>query len=461
MMRRKLSLGGLVGLVIVLAGFLIGSRPLGDNSFLTHLATGRIIWDTHHVPTHDPYTFTVAGRAWVVQSWLASVVFAAGDHLGGFRAIMMLVGAAAATLAFLVWRLTSPAQSLVGRLAIAALVVGVGNSYWVERPLLFGLLAFAIVLLAADGRVKPLWLVPTMWFWVNVHGSFPLGLVALGVLALGRRLDRGDPRVELAALKWATIGVAVGAVNPVGPRLLVFPVELLSKQAVLRNIIEWQAPRFTGISERIFLLEVIVAIAALVRRPQWRSALPLMVFLTAALLGARNIVIASLVFVPGLAAGFSGLGSLDGRERRSMFRPLAATLSAGAIIVAIVQVNDPLLRVRNAYPVRAVDRAEALGLIGSDEHLVTEDFVGNYLEFRYGAGVHSFIDDRYDMFPKALVDDSSTLLRGGSGWQSILDGYHADAVLWEVQKPLAELVQISPGWRIVYVDAKWMLAVRR
>ena len=51
-----------------------------------------------------------------------------------------------------------------------------------------------------------------MWLWVNVHGSFPLGLVALAALAIGRRLDGASPTVELAApLKWAVIGTALGA----------------------------------------------------------------------------------------------------------------------------------------------------------------------------------------------------------------------------------------------------------
>ena len=66
---------------------------------------------------------------------------------------------------------------------------GDGRGGWVERPLLFGLLALCLLLLAAEGRLDPRWLVPTMWLWVYTHGSFPLGLVAVGLLAIGRRLD--------------------------------------------------------------------------------------------------------------------------------------------------------------------------------------------------------------------------------------------------------------------------------
>jgi len=459
-MKKQLSLSALVGLVIVLAGVAIGIHPPGDNSFLTHLATGRIIWDTHHVPTHDVYTFTVPGRGWVVQSWLASVLFVVADHIGGIRAVMVELGMATGTIALLVWKLTAPARTLVPRLLVAAMAIAVGAGFWVERPLLFGLVAFGTLLLAAEGRVKPQWLVPVMWLWVNVHGSFPLGLVAVGAMYLGRRLDKEDGTVELAVLKWAAIGTALGAVNPLGPRMLTFPIELLSKQDILRYIVEWQAPRFTSLDERFFLLEIMAAIAILVRRPRWRAALPLIIFLGASLLGARNIVAASLVLVPGMAAGLADLGSLDGSERRFLYRPMAMLLCAGAALVSLAQLNTPLLKIDGHYPVQAVSKAEALGLIGPGHHLVAQDFVGNYLEGRYGTSANVFIDDRYDMSPKSLVLDYAALLGGRPSWQTILDRYEADAVLWEASQPLASLLQASSAWRVVYVDKTWILAVR-
>lgn len=454
-----MSLAALVGLVIVLAGLVIGIHAPGDNSFLTHLATGRIIWDTQAVPTHDPYTFTVPGQEWVVQSWLASLLFVTADHIGGLRAVMVSLGMATTALAFIVWQLTKPARTLVPRLAVASLALAVGAGFWVERPLLFGLVAFGIALLAAEGRIKPQWLVPTMWLWVNAHGSFPLGLVALAALYAGRRLDKEDASIELGALKWAAIGTAVAAVNPLGPRLLLFPLELLRKQDILQYIVEWQAPRFTSLDERFFLLEVAIAIALLVRRPRWRAALPLMIFLTASLLGARNIVAASLVLVPGLAAGLADLGSLDGTERRFLYRPIAMLMCALAGIVAMSQLNTPLLKINSHYPVQAITHAETLGLIGPGHRLIAQDFVGNYLEGRYGTSASVFIDDRYDMSPRSLVMDYADLLGGRPNWAEILDRHDAEAVLWEAKQPLASLLLASDDWRVVYVDKEWLLLV--
>jgi hypothetical protein len=47
-------------------GLRIGLQPLSDNSLLTHIATGRIIFDTGF-PHSDPYLLP-ARTSWVVQS---------------------------------------------------------------------------------------------------------------------------------------------------------------------------------------------------------------------------------------------------------------------------------------------------------------------------------------------------------------------------------------------------------
>jgi hypothetical protein len=458
---RVPSLSALVGGVVAFIGLLIGLGPLDDNSYLTHLATGRIIWDTHHIPHHDPYSFTAFGHPWVVQSWLASVIYGAADKVWGAPGVLMVVAVVSTLLAALVWTLTRPAHSLISRLLIVAplLIIGV-DSGWVERPLLFGLLALCLVLLAAEGRLDPRWLLPTMWFWVNVHGSFPLALVAVALLAIGRRLDHQSPSTEIRALKWAALGTLLGAVSPLGPRLLVFPIELLRRQDVLSNIVEWQAPTFVHIGQRAFLVILLLAVVALVRRPSWRAALPVVVFTAASLLGARNIVIASIVFVPGLARGLADIGTVTGEERRTIFRPMAAVLAVAGLLAAVVAASGPVYKL-NGYPVAAVTWAEREGLLGPDARLVSQDFVGNYLEARYGTAGRVFIDDRYDMFPETVVNDFLTLNAGAPGWQEVLDRNQASAVLWAVDKPLGQLLAVSPQWRVVYSDERFLVAEPR
>ena len=461
-LSRPPTLGFVVGCVVAFVGLLIGLGPLNDNSFLTHLATGRLIVASHHIPTHDPYSFTAPGHPWVVQSWLASLIWGVAEKWWGAPGVLLTVGVTAAVLAALVWTLTRPSQSLFGRLLIVMVLVVVGtDGGWVERPLIFGLVAFALTLLALEGRLDPRWLVPVFWFWVNVHGSFPLGLVAIVTFLLGARLDQGRwPSTELAVLKWAVIGTLVGGINPLGPRLLVFPLELLRRQDVLSNVIEWQAPKFTHIGQRAFLLELLAAMVLIVRRPTWRASLPLGVFTIAALLGARNVVFASLVLVPGLAPALTDLGTIRGDDRRAVFRPAVAAIAIMALLAALVAANGPVYSF-NGYPVAAVTFLQRQGMLGPESRVISRDFVGNYLEGRFGPSVKVFFDDRYDMYPTEVVDDFATLNKGGSGWETALTKYHPSAVLWPSTEPLGQLLATSPHWQVIYTDQEFLVAVPR
>jgi len=448
-----------IGAAFAVAGFWIGLGRLSDNSFFTHLATGRLILD-HGIPRTDPYSFTANGEPWVVQSWLASVVFAWTDSWFGAQGLRVLAGALTAGLAAMTWRLTRPAHTIVGRILIAAAVVGIGGSTWAPRPLLFGLLCVTLTLLAAEKGLDPRWLVPVFWLWVNCHGSFPLGLVLLGCLWVGRRADGDSGTLEWRCLKWAALGTALGAVNPLGPALLTFPIRLLGRFDVLRQVVEWQSPSFSLGWTRLFLLEVAVAVVVLVRRPSYRSALPLVVFVIAALLGARNIAVASLILVPGLARGLADIGSVRATKRS----PAAGIALAGIVLAAAVIAQSALSQPAYdlaTYPVEAVAWINANHLRQSGTHLVTSDSNGNYLELLSGIHADVFIDDRVDMFPKSVVADLVTLIHGGLDWRDVLDRNGSDLVVWGRAKPLTALMAESPDWRILYQDADWSIGCRR
>jgi hypothetical protein len=338
---------------------------------------------------------------------------------------------------------------------VAGLAFGVGLDFWIERPYLFGLVALALCLLAAERRLDPRWLVPAMWVWVNTHGSFPLGVVALAALALGRRLDGEDPGGELQALKWATLGVLAGAVNPLGPKLLVFPLDLLTRQRILQNVIEWQAPAFKMLSQRVFLVEVVVAILVLVRRPSWRAGLPLALFTAAALIGSRNVVVASIVFIPGLARGLADVGTVTGEERRSTFRLISVLLVLIMAIGFYSRTREPYTD--SGYPLKAVLFLENHGLTKTGNRIISEDYVGNYLEAAFGPRGLVFLDDRFDMFPAKVVDDYLTLLHGAPEWDDVLAHYKPDAVLWGRKLALSQLLAQSADWKLVYSDSGWVI----
>ncbi len=189
--RRTPDIGWVCGGLAALIGFARVLSPLSDNSFFTHLATGRLIIADGRVPTADPYSFTAHGEPWTVQSWLAALIYAGVEDVAGLGAVRFVNAILCAAIGVGVWHLTARSRSLAVRAGVTLSTLLILGALVSGRPLLFGLLGFVLTFLAADGRLDPRWLLPVGWVWVNTHGSFPFALLLVAVLAVGHRLDAG------------------------------------------------------------------------------------------------------------------------------------------------------------------------------------------------------------------------------------------------------------------------------
>ena len=451
------SLLAVVGAAVVVWGLATGLQPLFDNSFLTHLATGRLILDDG-IPRADPYSFTAPGHAWVVQSWFASVIYAGLERGVGEWALLVLHGAQTALLAALAWRLTRPAASLIARILAVSPVVALGGKLWSSRPLLFGLTLFAVtVLLAEDDRRSPRWLLPSGWLWVNTHGSFPFGPLYLGLRAVGRRLDHRPPGRLLRLLAFSVAGTLLGALNPLGLRLLLFPLHLLGQRAVLAHVVEWQSPDFTKPENLVFLVHLLLALLLLVRRPSWEDGIVAVGFGLLGAVALRNTAVASFALAPVLARGLGRIGSITG-ERRSRLSGVAfAAVVALGLVLTVDAASGPAFSLKS-YPVRELDWMERNRYL--EGRVATQDFVGNLRTLRDGRGRNVFFDDRFDMYPRAVGEASYDLLTGRPDYQAILDRYRVDTVLWEKKLPLAVVLRADRRWRVVHTTKSWVVVTR-
>ncbi len=448
-----------IGAGFVLWGLAVGLVRLHDNSFLTHVATGRLIVAHGSVPTRDPYSFTAAGHPWVVESWLASLLYGTVQRTGGGRGLQLLHASIAAVLAGLVWHLTRPARQLTGRIVAAAAALAVGTEYWSPRPLTLALVLFAIVIVVAESdAIAPWSLVPVMWLWVNVHGSWPLGLAYLVLRVAGRRLDDLPQGRLPSLLGMAALGTAAGAVNPLGPRLLTYPLVVLTHHREFAGVAEWQPPQWTDPVHAVLAASLVLAFVLLVRRRGTvEDALVTVAFAATAVVAARNVPVASIAVTPVLARGLVGLGTLEGERRGSLS---AVVLGACGIVGALVvtgAVQRPAFDL-SAYPVTQVTWMQQHALVPG--RVATPDYVGNYLEYRYGTRAHVFLDDRVDVFPSAVEHDYGVLLRAAPGWRAVLDRDGFAAVLWPRNLPLARLIARDPDWRTALKGPRWVVAVR-
>jgi hypothetical protein len=125
---------------------------------------------------------------------------------------------------------------------IASLIaITVGAPFFDVRPQLYSILGFALLLRLALVPSRLRWLLPVVFsLWVNLHGGFFFGLLALTTILVVARLMGHAPRNSLPI--WLGCLVACLA-NPSGPDAFVFPLHYaIHPGSPYLRIGEWKPP---------------------------------------------------------------------------------------------------------------------------------------------------------------------------------------------------------------------------
>lgn len=437
-----------VALVVAGAAALVAARPLGDNSFLTHLATGRLIL-ADGLPDANPFLYT--GTDFPVPSWWWSVLIGVAEELAGPTGLRLLTAAVAAVLAAVLVRLGRPTgpgaePRLLQVVLPAVLALLCVLPFLSGRPHLAGYLLLALAVLVWNERRSPWWLVPLLAVWVNVHGSWLYGVALVGALTVARAVDdRRFTREDVGRVLAPVAGVVLGgALYPTAFTLVLLPTRQVGdpvEREALSAYREWaRVPVDNPILWAMLLLAVIALVGAL-RGRRWATAALVVAIAAMGWSGSRLVPVAAVSLVPFAAAALRDVGQLVvpvGRAAR-------ATAAAGvAVLIATVGyvVATPDYRL-DRFPVGAVDWLDERALVASDENVVSHDYVGNYLEWRYGERANAFVDDRPDA--ETLID-YRRMLRGEDGWRAAFERAEPDVVLWEADEELTAALGDDPAW---------------
>jgi hypothetical protein len=464
--ERKLRAPGLEPLFVAafaLFGFRLGARSIGDNSMFVHLRTGMDIVHTGAIPRRDPYSFTAKGHPWVVQSWLPEWTYGWAHEIGGYRLVVVEQAILMAFLALLLGLLARAGTPLRTALA-AGIAVGVGAAYWVPRPLMFGLVCMALSVLVVERRWSRWWLIPIMWVWVSSHGSFLLAIAWLGGRGVGEAVDKkGWPSEAVHYAVGMVVGLAVSVLNPLGPKLLTFPLAVQQKASVFKTIVEWHSPNFQTAAGEFTLVFLVVALLVFFRRGiRWSDAVPIVGMLAASLIAQRNLPLAAVVMAPALGRALSPENDRPRAERRDpgMVNMAFAVVLALAFAIFTVGIYRQAPLNLKSYPVAAIDYLERSGLRGPTHRIAEQDVVGCFFDLRFGAKARVFVDDRYDMFPLSVSDDYASLLKGNPDSLAVLERRNVDVVLWDKSLPLVTTLKATGKWQEAYAKGDWVVLHR-
>lgn len=451
--------------LFALAGWKTGLAPLSDNSFLCHLRTGRWILD-HGIPRADVFSFTAAGHRWVDESWLADLIYGFLDARWGASGVTALNAVTCAAIAALWYRLALRlCGDRVNALALTALSLGASWTIWSPRPLLIGVLAFLVLVWIVESGVSGTAMaavVPLMWIWANIHGSFLLGFGYVGLHLLGDWMQ-GIPPWEgrqRQLVLWIAAAFAACFANPYGVDLIAAPFHLIAHHSVLRYVTEWRPIEIRSVQAPMYAAWLVVFAWCEAKRSGRRLAGDLIVTLPFIALGmwaARNIAIAPIVTTPSAARAIRGRS----RNRPDSNPALNAILAALLLLLAGWWTLRAFAEPRfdwSSYPVGAMHAVESRGLLG--RRMFSTDAWGDYILYAYWPRQRVFMDDRYDLYPPQVFHDMFVLLNGSRDWHRVLERYRIEVVVWPATKSSIDSLAHEPGWSLIYKDEIAVVYVR-
>jgi hypothetical protein len=303
-----------------------------------------------------------------------------------------------------------------------------------------------------------------MWVWVSTHGSFVLAVAWLGGRGVGEAVDkRGWPKESVHYAVGMVAGLAVSVLNPLGPKLLTFPLAVQKKASVFKTIVEWHSPNFQTAAGQFTLVFLVVALLVFFRRGiRWSDAIPIVGLLAASLIAQRNLPLAAVVMAPALGRALSPEKDRPPGEQReaSMVNMAFAVVLGLAFALFAVGIYRTAPLNLKSYPVSAIDFLEESGLRGPTHRVAQQDVVGCFFDLRFGKDARVFVDDRYDMFPLRVSDDYASLLKGNQDSLPVLDRWKVDVVLWDKSLPLITTLRTTGKWQQVYQKGDWVVMHR-
>ncbi len=451
--------------LLVCVTFCFCCLRFSDPDTWLHLKLGQEIWRTRAIPRLDHWSFTVNGKPRIDHEWLSQLSIYIAYLAWGYRGLQLwlcaLASAIMAEAYVLCYRYCGNAKiaALGGFLAFFFGTIGFSI-----RPHLIGyaLLALELLLLerAWRGRPRLLWWLPLLFMvWVNCHGSWVVGLGIFGIATLcsyvaGRRSGwvRG-PRPGLLAGVLAAVFIVALVFNPIGIKLLTYPVNVFASQRTSLGFLDEWLPLTVNDVRGVGLFAVLAAMGIAGLKNKARATVfELLVLVPVSFLAVQHT---RMMFVFGIVSGPIACRMLSEWWRPDRTRDYAPInvllLSTTALCCCAAFPGQARIQadIESHNPVKAVEFIRRSGLQGNLMH----DYMwGGYLAWALPER-KIFIDGRADIY------DWAGVLARYRDWALVqsdparlLDDYRIGLCLLPLTAPEAYVMPHLHGWKKVYGD---------
>lgn len=459
--------------------------PIEQIDFWWHVAIGRDIAASHTIPMSSSHSWILPPKTpFIYGSWLAEWLMYQLYRIGNLP-LLVTIRTLLLVLNYSLVGLEAHRRTRSWRAATAAIVgaslITLNNLN--IRPQMFAWVTFTLtaLLLGAfrSGTLARRWLavVPLlMIFWVNVHGSFIIGIGLIGLTCAGETakivLRRGQ-RLPITRAAWlcgtGLLSIAATLINPTGSAIFGFVSNLVGHPATRQFVNEWQPPALLGFPGVLVPLAlVLLALGWLRQRPHvdLTDALLIGTFTYLGVSSIRNLIWFGMLAWPIVVGALAKPQAASRPARRSRL----ATIVAISIVALCITMQPP---VRSALagesaidqnpPYRSlIDPSTPLDAIRwLDQHTLPAN-ARLFHDMRFGSYLiwalpqtKVYVDGRIELYPldewlryRRIIRDQDALreLDGLGATHALLSNDAQPALIRTLQQP-------ASGWTQRYADA--------
>lgn len=474
--------------------------------FWWNVKSGQIMMQMGHFLSTDVLVWSPVREPYYNPQWGSQLLFFWVFDKSPYLLLTLRAAIITGSVGMLLWLCTWRSKSLrAGALATMVAYFAAWTNYGM-RPQLFAFLPFVSFLFLLERkdaypRYLPL-LVPIMLFWVNVHGSFFLGVAVLGIYAFGTLLEKignqkGRKWLRSRAAFWQAgwIGAAVltTLLNPYLAGIYNY-FFVATNDPIARSLnIEWQPPTLNDGTGQLFYLQVVVFLASIYfgrRKMRPTELLLIVAFGYLSITSLRNVMWWGWVTAPIMAANFVACAERwrEWRATTGDRRPVTADSEAAQEIrnpekpilnwgIAVILLGGavlftPLWRQINPLvpaPARVAlspTTPEKIATFLKNSSVPTPIFNymewGGYFEWALYPQYQMFIDGRFEARQVSVWKDYLSISRARADWQQIMDRYSIRTLVLskEFHENLIPFVAASPTWKKAYEDKQGVVFTR-
>lgn len=475
-----------LGLTLIV---LFANRPLWHTDLWDHVNYGCQILETRQLADTEPLLPLAEGIPIVDSAWGSKLIFAAITKTGegSLPALQFLHGLtvifAMGAIGYVVWLRS---ESLAFAMAASGIMLAIGfYQLLIIRPQTMGVLFFSLLLalLTTKSYRRPIafWGIPVAFIvWVNLHGSFAIGLTLMALVAIG---SLADSLVRTRSLKMAVLrpdwwrllltlqlSSVACLLNPWGLRIYA-EVFRVAQHVNIKTMFEWDPLTLRGPQGPSFLVAtVLLFVVSRLSPRRFRAAewLPVLFFAVMSCWSARmlNWFGPTVAIVLGIH-GAASWRAVTGQRRPDFAMPprgLWTVVNLGLcwIFFGFTALGAHMVHGRTPELRRSVSRetpVEVTELLNQEPDLITGlTFIpAEWAGYMMHAGpeqLQSMVNLHVHVIPEEVWSGYLRISQGANDAEGLLDRYEINLLVADLQQNenLIRRIDRLESWKRIYSD---------